>query len=70
MHAGSHQHVVVPPDGFVFDWMLLVDARGQTFDHGRSFWTHEVGYGVTGSGHTLVAREAVLFRRKRNAMDA
>ena len=70
VHAGTHQHVVVPPDRFVLDWMLLVYARWQTFDHCRSFWTYKVGYGVAGSGHTLVACEAVLFRGKGNAMDA
>lgn len=70
MHASSHQHVVVPPDRFVFDGMVLVYARWQTFDYSRPFWADEVRYGVAGPGHTLVACEVVLFRRKGNAMDA
>ena len=70
MHASTHQHVVIPPDRLVFNGMLLVYARWQTFNNGRSFWTHEIGYGVTGSGHPLVACVAVLFGREADAMDA
>lgn len=69
MHASSHQHVVVPPDRFVFDGMLLISARGQAFNYSRPFWANEVRYGVAGPSHTLVAGEAVLFRGKRDAMN-